>query len=177
MKRPHLGFLITCVFILAFSVSLRAEGLANPINQNPDDAKVLIDEVRQLRADLQRYTTATYRLQTSLAKLQVQLGKVAVVRDTLAAMRVELENLKSQNDVDKEELRNLTEQASEEMINKEELGIQSANLKRAIASREKLIADMTANELLKEQELSEEQRTIEDISSDINLLETEFKRR
>jgi len=177
MKGTHRFTLLAYIVVCTCFFFTCTEILASPLDQDEDYAKTLISEVRQVRADLQRYAIALYKLQANLARFQIQLSKVTAARDNLEAIQIELENIRSQNEVDKEELRRITEQSSQEIIDKDDINIQITNLKKSISDREKLIADVTAKEVLKEQEYLEEQRKIEEISSEIDQLEAEFKRR
>jgi len=178
MKQSRCMSIVACfLFITVFSFCACNASWASPPPEESSDMKVLIDEVRQLRADLQRYSSVSYKVQAYLGKLQVQMVKVNTARDSLATIGAEIENLNSQNATDKEEIDKLTEQVSLEMIDKNDLNLQIMNIRKSITGREKLIGDMRTKEILKEAEFKEEQKKLEVISSDINLLEIELKGR
>lgn len=153
---------------------------ANQSLEESSDVKVLIDEVKRLRTDIQRYGMVNYKVQAYVGRLQVQMAKVNSVSDGLAAIKAEIENLNSQNATDKEELSKFTEQASslaQDMAERNDLNMQIKSITRSIFEREKMIKDLDTKEVQKDADLKEEQKKLEAISSDINLLEIELKER
>lgn len=176
MKLPTCtSIIVSFLFIIFVSFYASSAGWANSPLEDSSDAKVLIDEIRQLRTDLQRYSLVNYKVQAHLGRLQVQMVKLNAVRDNLTAIGVELENLNSQNATEKEVLDKLNEQASQELINKTELNMQINGIKKSISDRDKLMGEIKSKEVLKEAEVKEEQRKLEAILYDINMLEAELR--
>ncbi len=94
---------LTCMFVLAVCFTLSGQALAQSVKSqdaarptSEQSLQELVNEVRQLRATLQRINAAVYKGQVMLERLKLQQEQVTRISRELAEVRENVQELRAQ---------------------------------------------------------------------------------